>query len=54
MQWGISLFLVIITDVLHTVPGHDLAFVQLDDLSQLNKLFHLFLFAIGARFLVRA
>ena len=54
MQWGIALFLAIIIAVLHAIPGQDLAFVQLDDLFQLDKLFHLGVFAIGAWLLVRA
>ena len=51
---GVALFWAIIIAVLHVIPGQDLAFVQIYDLYQLDKLFHLLVFAIGAWFLVRA
>ena len=54
MQWGIALFWAIMIALFHTIPGQDLAFTQFDDLSQLDKLFHLGMFAIGALLLVRA
>lgn len=54
MQWGLALFWAIVIAVLHAIPGQDLAFIQLDDLFQLDKLFHLGVFAIGAWLLVGA
>ena len=54
MQWWIALFWAIMIAVLHAIPGQDLAFIQVDDLSYFDKIFHLGVFAIGAWLLMRA
>ena len=54
MRWGLALFWAIVIAALHAIPGQDLVFLHLDDLFQLDKLFHLGVFAIGALLLVRA
>ena len=54
MQWWIALFWAIMIAVLHAIPGQDLAFIQMDDLSYFDKIFHLGVFAIGAWLLMRA
>lgn len=54
MRWGIALFWAIVIAALHAIPGQDLVFIQLDDLFQLDKFFHLGVFAIGACLLLRA
>ena len=54
MRWTVALLWAIIIAVLHTIPGQDLVFNQMDFLSQLDKLFHLGVFAIGAWLLVCA
>ena len=53
MQWCIALFWAIMIAVLHAIPGQDLAFIQMDDLSYFDKIFHLGVFAIGAWLLMR-
>lgn len=53
MRWGLVLFWAVVIAILHTIPGQDLDFIQLNDLFQLDKLFHLWVFAIGAWLLVR-
>lgn len=54
MRWTVALFWAIIIGVLHAIPGQELAFNQIYDLYQLDKLFHLLVFAIGAWLLVCA
>ena len=54
MQLWIALFWAIMIAVLHAIPGQDLAFIQMDDLSHLDKIFHLGVFAIGAWLFMRA
>ena len=38
MQWCIALFWAIMIAVLHAIPGQDLAFIQMNDLSYFDKL----------------
>ena len=51
---GVALFWAVLIAVLHVIPGQNLSFIKLDDLFQLDKLFHLLVFAIGAWLLLCA
>tara|TARA_B100000900_G_scaffold416021_1_gene448531 strand:- start:4550 stop:4915 length:366 start_codon:yes stop_codon:yes gene_type:complete len=54
MRFWVALFWAIVIAVLHAIPSQHFAFKQLNYLFQLDKLFHLGVFAIGAWLLVRA
>ena len=54
MQWCIALVWAINFCIITPIPGQDLAFIQMDDLSNFDKIFHLGVFAIGAWLLMRA
>ena len=47
MRFYLALAWVVIIAVLHAIPVEDLAFIQNDDLFQLDKFFHAIMFAIG-------
>ena len=44
MRFLIALLWAIFITYLHAIPGNDITFFQLDDLFQLDKLFHLGVF----------
>ena len=47
MRFYLALIWVVIIAALHCIPGEDLKLLQIDDLFQLDKLFHAIVFAIG-------
>lgn len=47
MRLHLALAWVVIIAALHAIPGADLALFQIDDLFQLDKLFHVAVFSIG-------
>ena len=47
MRLLLAVLWALIIAALHAIPGQDLELIQLEDLFQLDKFFHLVVFAIG-------
>ena len=53
MRLLLAVLWALIIAALHAIPGQDLELIQLEDLFQLDKFFHLLVFAIGTLLLAQ-